>query len=84
MKITDYRIVQKQDIEELEDTVAKLIKDGWHPVGGMSIQPLGEGEALYFQAMVEADSDSVIGDLESKLDDVISAIDSVRRAVKSQ
>ena len=37
MKIIAYKLVKFQIATELEDTVNVLIKEGWQPLGGVSI-----------------------------------------------
>lgn len=49
--ITNYKVLQAQSIEALEDLVKKYLAKGWKPQGG--ICESGDENFLFFQAMVE-------------------------------
>jgi hypothetical protein len=59
-KILEYKILADTDIEDLENAVAKQIKNGWQPFGGVSMSfrwdNKGENDYGFFryaQAMVK-------------------------------
>ena len=50
---TQYEVVRKESLEELEQAVEKAIRGGWQPIGGVAVKPPTPRYAtLYFQAMV--------------------------------
>lgn len=53
MKITDYIIVQEVYDAQMERSVNDHIKDGWQPLGGISVIENEDGDKVYYQAMVK-------------------------------
>jgi len=54
---TQYEVVRKESLEELEQAVEKAIRGGWQPIGGVCTGKTGETRAnysrtFYAQAMV--------------------------------
>jgi hypothetical protein len=48
-----YRVVSSTDVKVFEDTINKLMSEGWVMVGGMSVcADELEGKPTYYQAMV--------------------------------
>lgn len=37
MKIIDYKVVESYSISSLEEEIKLLIKNGWEPLGGVSV-----------------------------------------------
>ena len=55
--VVDYKVLSSSDLETLEKYVNGLIRDGWEPQGGVSIEP-GVIFFRYMQAMIlEKDDD---------------------------
>jgi hypothetical protein len=50
----EYRIVRDDDADNLEIKVLSYIREGWKPLGGVSVA-LGIGYLWYAQAMVKGD-----------------------------
>lgn len=49
--MTEYKIIQSDDLFSFEKLVEEAMKDGWQPQGGVSV--LSSFKILYFQAMVK-------------------------------
>jgi hypothetical protein len=60
MKIQDYTITMAYSAEDLEDSVKRLIKQGWQPMGGPFIQDMSDGDdaglagVRFHQAMIQS------------------------------
>jgi len=62
MNIEDYDIVQEADEEKLKESVKRMMKEGWEPIGGVSVNQykyIGEYDyqnhyrTAYCQAMIK-------------------------------
>lgn len=51
MEIIDYTIIEKYSSVELEKSVLKFSRDGWEPLGGVSLC-LYKNRKIYTQAVI--------------------------------
>jgi hypothetical protein len=48
-----YKIVSADWIPDLEETIDKMILNGWKPVGGLSVVGFPNGVTKFFQSMIK-------------------------------
>jgi len=46
-----YRILESEDVNILEEEVIKMLKNGWHTAGGVSTRSYHDGSTCYIQAV---------------------------------
>lgn len=48
-----YVVIRRADLIEFEETISRMLRDGWTPVGGVSIMDGALGyDKFYIQAMM--------------------------------
>ena len=52
-KYLEYKVVEAESIDELNEEVNAMIADGWEPLSGVSVS-LSEGEHYQFYAAAQA------------------------------
>jgi len=50
---TDYIIISLMNYVKVMHSVRSYIKDGWEPLGGISVSYINSGEYMYAQAMIK-------------------------------
>lgn len=60
MKITDYKIISDNAVNDLEKQVQELIKNGWQPIGGVDTfvftDNSGQQHTITNQAMIKVEN----------------------------
>lgn len=51
--ISNYKLIEAGDPDDLRSRVLQDSADGWEPQGGVAVVALGDDEYLYAQAMVK-------------------------------
>lgn len=52
-KVKEYRMVAAMVVARLIELIAERIRDGWQPIGGVSVNTDGDGDVWLYQAMVK-------------------------------
>lgn len=53
--VTDYRILENADHDELAKEVRDLIREGWRPQGGVACVSIWKEQGIWYQAMVRVE-----------------------------